>query len=381
MRFSRDAPRALIVSIVVVVAAIAAASNAILGATTRSIERSQLATMRSIVESYLQDASSNALARAEILAQTTCLRSALAARDRQALLRETQAMFLDQREKYAVEQVQFHLPPATSFLRLHAPELHGDDLSAFRPMISSVNREHISRRGLEISRTGPGIFGVAPMSDLDGRHLGSVEVGIDFGSVLDRLKAAHGLELTFFVEEQPLREGAYAMRHGVLTEANRVGHLIRYHSTNWALMQRLVHAEDLRVLDEPEGFVRDALGVTYGVLVLPVRSGAGQEIGAIVVAEDFSATRAATGRSRVLEGLLAVFGIVLLSGIVLVVIRGFLLRPLASITQRFARTRAGEHVPVDPEDAKLCTEMKELAAEHERLVASRAQAAPGSEAP
>lgn len=381
MRFSRDAPRALIVSIVLVVATLAVASNAILGATTRSLERSELATMRSIVDSYLADAASNALARAEILSQTTCLRSALAARDRQALFRETHAMFLDQREKYAVEQVQFHLPPATSFLRLHAPDLYGDDLSAFRPMLVSVNRDHIARRGLGIARTGPAIFGIAPMADLDGRHVGSVEVGLDFGAVLDRLKAAHGVELAFFVEERPLRERAYAMRQGVLTEANRVGHLIKYHSTNWALMQRLVHAEDLRVLDEPETFVRHALGVTYGVVVVPLRTGVGEEIGAIVVARDFSATRGATGRSRVLEGLLSIFGIVLLSGVVLVVVRGFLLRPLAAITARFARTRAGEVVPVDPDDANLCEELKGLAAEHERFAASRTKPSASPEAP
>ncbi|MFO0695121.1 MAG: cache domain-containing protein [Polyangiales bacterium] len=381
MRFSRDAPRALIVSIVVVVAAMTLASDRILGATTSSVEQSEIATMKSIVDSQLRDSATNALARAEMLASTVCLRNALAARDRPTLLHETQALFAEQREKYGVDQLQFHVPPATSFLRLQAPENHGDDLTRFRPMVVEVNREHVARKGVAIARSGPAIFGIAPVSDLDGHHVGSVEVGLDFGAVLDRIKAAYGLELTLFIEEEPLREFARGIRPGVLTEANRVGHVMKVHSTNWALMRRLVGAEELRVIEEPEHYTREALGVPYGVVVLPIRSTSGRELGAIVVAKDFSPTRGATGRSRVLQGLLAVFSIVLLMGVVVIVIRGFLLGPLGTIRERFARTRAGEEVPPDPEDAKLCEELAALAKEHELFAAARKGTGGAEEAP
>lgn len=367
MKFVRDAPRVLIASVVVVVSSMAVASNLLFGGMTSTVENEQLAMMKSIIDFNLDGAATNALARAEILASTQCIRDALTARDRPRLLAETQAMFAEQREKYAVDQVQFHVPPATSFLRLQAPQTFGDDLTRFRPIVVAVNREHVAKKGIAIARTGPGIFGVAPIRGASGEHIGSVEFGIDFGSVLDRLKAAYGLDLTLFMEEAPLREFAPGIRPGILTEANRVGHMVKFHSTNWSLMQRLVGAPELRVVEDTSQYTREALGVTYGVLIVPIRNGSGQVIGTIVAAKSFASTRAASGRSRVTQGLLALFAIVLLAGVILIVLRGFLLRPLQAITARFAAMNSGADIEAEPDDVHFCDEITALAREQARL--------------
>jgi methyl-accepting chemotaxis protein len=82
---------------------------------------------------------------------------------------------------YDVRQFQFHLPPATSFLRVHKPEKFGDDLSGFRNTVLEVNQTKASLSGLEAGVAGIGIRGLAPIS-LDGRHLGSVEFGLSLHS-------------------------------------------------------------------------------------------------------------------------------------------------------------------------------------------------------
>lgn len=378
MKFRKDAPRVLIVAVIVVIAAVTVASNLLFSGMTRSVEQSQLDLMKAIVNFNLDGAASNALARAEILAANPSLRAALARGDRAEILAETEAMFAEQKEKYGVDQVQFHLagPPATSFLRLQAPTVFGDDLSRFRPIVVAVNREHVAKKGIAIAKSGPAIFGVAPMRGPDGEHIGSVEFGVDFGSVLDRLKAAYGLDLTLFMDEIPLREFATGIQPGILTEQNRVGSTIKFHSTNWALMRELVKPEDIRIHDEERTYTRQALGKTYGVVLVPIRSGSGAVLGVIAVSKSFEATRSAAGRSLVIQILLAVVAIVVLIGAILVVIRGYLLRPLSALTERFAALGTGKTVEDDEDDARLCDEMAALAAEHQRLTAREARARP-----
>lgn len=367
MRFRRSAPTLLIASVVVVVAAMAALTSRLTSGMTRSVEEGQFALMRSIVTSSLDGAAGRALARAEMVAQMPAVRAALAARDRPRLLAETGEMFRVQRERFGVEQMQFHVPPAVSFLRLHAPAQHGDDLSSFRPTVVMVNQTRTPRAGLAIARGGPAIFGVAPVLDLDGRHAGSFDVGIEFGGVLDAMKSTFGLDAVVFIDEAPLRRVATGLGGDVLNDQNRVGRYIKYHATNWALMRRLVDAGSLATAGEPAQFNRSALGVPYGVLLMPLRNGAGEPIGVIAVARDFSASRAAAGRSLVWQCLLAIFAVVLLTGVILVVLRGVLLRPLAGVTAKFAALAAGDREQAVEDPEALCEELRALATQHERL--------------
>jgi methyl-accepting chemotaxis protein len=367
MRFRRDAPRALIVATGLVILTLTIGSNLLFGGMTSAVERNQIELMESIIAFNIEGSASNALARAEMTASDPLVRELLARRDRPGLLAHTQAMFLEQRDKYGVDQVQFHLAPAMSFLRLQAPERHSDDLSRFRPMVVAVNREGTARRGVAVASTGPAVFGVAPVRDLAGNHVGSVEFGLDFGALLDRLKAAYGLELTLFIDEEPLRTFARGIRPGTISEQNRVGTTMRLHSTNWTLMQELVNGDDLRIHDETRNWVRDAGGTSYGVVLYPLRDGSGQTLGAIAIARSFESTRGASGRSNVLQILFAVIGFVLLIGVILIVVRGYLVRPLAAITARFATVGTGETLEADEDDRFLAEEIQALADERRRI--------------
>lgn len=168
MRFRRDAPVLLISAVVVVIALLSFLSQRLFSGLTSSIEESQLELMGSILDSAVRGAEGRALARAEMIADLPNIRRLFIARDRAGLLAETQAMFKVQKEKHGVDQAQFHLPPAVSFLRIGDPEKFGDDLSAFRPMVVTVNREHTAKKGFAIARSGPAIFGITPIADDQG---------------------------------------------------------------------------------------------------------------------------------------------------------------------------------------------------------------------
>lgn len=367
MKFRRDAPSILIGSVVLIIAALSFFSNRLFSGLTGAIEEKQFHLIETILTSSLNAAQDKALARAEMIARMPEVQASLAARDRAKLLADCAPMFAVQHEKYGMDQCQFHIPPATSFLRLHSPNKFGDDLSIFRPMVASVNQDHITRKGLVIAATGPAIFGVAPVPNPSGEgYAGSVDVGLDFGALLDALKASYQLDLALFAEEDPLRKFSPDLAASAATEDNRRGKLIKLHSTQWDLMKSLVGDADLKTA-ETRVYIRKAFGSTYGVVILPLRNPAGEPFGVLAAAQDFSASRAASGRSIVLQVLLAIFAVVLLAGAILVVLRGYINRPLQMLNERFASLLGnGDPAPVETLEP-WCDEVRDLAETYEKL--------------
>jgi methyl-accepting chemotaxis protein len=125
--------------------------------------------------------------RAASMALTAALHpataAALAAGDRDGLAKQYVPVFRDGKDALAVDQLQFHLPPATSFLRAHSPAKFGDDLSSFRHTVVEANRHGKTVHGVESGVAGLGIRGVAPVRH-QGKHVGSVEYGASLGQPL-----------------------------------------------------------------------------------------------------------------------------------------------------------------------------------------------------
>jgi hypothetical protein len=371
MKFRRHAPVLLIGTVIFVIVSVTLISNQIFSGMTSAVEEGQLTLMNSIIDFNLKGAEGKALARAALIADLPKTKELFAAQDRAALLAEYQPMFQVQKEKYGVDQAQFHLAPAISFLRLQSPDKFGDDLSKFRPMVVAVNRDQVAKKGFAIARTGPAIFGVVPMFDVNHKHIGSFEIGIAFSGILDNLKEAYGLELALFIKEEPLKEFATGIPQGIFSDQNRLGQYIRYHSTNAALIQGLVIDSDLNITGGK--FIREAFGIPYGVVVIPLRNAAGDALGMIVVAKDFSSSRSAQSHSLVWQILMALFAIVFMAGVILIVIRGVLMRPLQALTAKF--TQLADNDEISPEESTpddiLCEELQDLTVQYERLRDSR----------
>ncbi|MFW6247942.1 MAG: ATP-binding protein [bacterium] len=79
--------------------------------------------------------------------------------------------------------VHFHLPDGRSLLRFHAPDTWGDALHGVRDTVRIANSEHRFVSGFEIGRFGAGHRFVYPLAH-DGRHVGSVELGISVDEVI-----------------------------------------------------------------------------------------------------------------------------------------------------------------------------------------------------
>ena len=108
MKFQRSAPRVLIFSVVVVVIAMAVLSNRLFSGLTSAVEQDQFELIRALWSYNLTAAENRALERAELIAALPAVREAFAARDREALLAQCAEMFKRQKERYGVDQAQFH---------------------------------------------------------------------------------------------------------------------------------------------------------------------------------------------------------------------------------------------------------------------------------
>lgn len=345
MTFRRSAPTAIVVALFVVIAAATFLTSRLFADMTNSVEADRFKTMQAIAENALRDAENRALGRAELIADMPSVQRLFAAGDRDGLLAELKKAFADQKARHGVDQAQFHTLPAKSFLRLHDPKSFDDDLSKSRPMIVSANREKQPLKGIAIARNGPAIFGIAMMTDAEGKHTGSFEIGMSLAPVLANIKSVYGMDLAFFVLEQPLRQFAKGVNKERLGEQNRVGRYIRFETTNTELMSALAGPDDVAVVNEPVTYVREVNGLAHGVVLIPVNNAVGTTLGLMAISSDFSSSRAAVSVTLIYQAVVGLLAFLVLSGIVIIVIKGFLLRPLEVLTDRFDAVHTG--APLD----------------------------------
>ena len=160
----------------------------------------ELGSMSARLSTALKAEVDRAMALAANAAGQPWVGKAMAEGDRAAIAEAMGPGFAAMKREHGVVQVQFHTPPATSFLRLHALDKYGDDLSAFRHTVVEANRTQRAVAGLERGRGGLGVRAVHPIAHA-GRHVGTVEYGVDFGSgFFDRLAegATDDAEFYFF---------------------------------------------------------------------------------------------------------------------------------------------------------------------------------------
>ena len=175
----------------------------VLSSLTNIVEKAEHEELESLyrsAEAKLHSEERLAVALATLVAEQKHLQGLFAKGDRDALAAEMVPVFKVMKRDFAARQFQFHLPPATSFLRAHKPKKFGDDLSSFRKTVVATNQKKTTIQGLEKGVAGLGIRGIAPISH-DGRHVGSVEFGMSFGQpFFDNFKKDYGVDIALHIE-------------------------------------------------------------------------------------------------------------------------------------------------------------------------------------
>lgn len=102
-------------------------------------------------------------------------------KDRAALLRVT-ADIWKQLQTHNITQFQFHLPTPQgiiTFLRVHKPEIYGEVINNYRPLVVKCQLDKKTVSGLEQGKSGYGFRACAPLFYKD-ELIGSIELGSGF---------------------------------------------------------------------------------------------------------------------------------------------------------------------------------------------------------
>lgn len=104
--------------------------------------------------------------------------------------------------KNSFRQLHFHFADGTSFLRMHQPQRFGDQLDGIRHSVMLVNSTKKPVEGYEMGRHWQAYRFVFPLTSAAGQHLGSLEIGLPFATLLNILMDNFPGEYRFIVGKQ-----------------------------------------------------------------------------------------------------------------------------------------------------------------------------------
>jgi methyl-accepting chemotaxis protein len=294
----------------------------------------------SLISEALRTATSDAVAQAELVAGMPGVSEAMARSDRD-WLKSILPAFQQQRAKYGAEGLTFLTPPALTLIRLDDPGRFGDDQSASRPMLLAVSRLRESQGGLDVSRNSVGLRGVAPVS-FENRLAGLVEWRVGLFGLARQMNELTEAEITIFFNRDRLVGNRAA-------EERQVGEMSAMASTSWGLTSALILPEDLKPVNAIKIDFRTLRGSDYAMVYVPLFDFAGDRVGTVLAVAERNEFAKAEHANRTILFTVVIAGTLVCSGLVLVVLRTRLLRPMSRLAERAQRLATGDFTSPVPD--------------------------------
>lgn len=346
-------------------------------------EEGRLEDMSEVFDARLKSKADLALALASEVANNPEIQAAFAAGDRERLIELTLPSYQVINAQFDVPQYQFHLPPATSFLRLHSLDKYGDDLSSFRFTVLAANAEKRAVSGPELGRGGLGVRGVVPVS-YQGRHIGSVEFGTDIGSTLiEELKGNFGYDMQILLSRAPAEvatfEGATGDSQGPISAL-----LLQASTLNTPFFASAANY-DQALAGSPRVEHLSVHNLEYAIYSVPLYDYSGSVIGVVDIISDHTIIAQQQKTQMILSvGILLV--ILLASSFAFALFARRTLRPIGELTSVASSIAAGhfnQRTNVNSDDElgtlaqafdSMATQLQELFGTLEQRVADRTRA-------
>jgi len=106
----------------------------------------------------------------------------------------------EQLKTMGISQLHIHLPNNESFLRMHEPDIYGDNLTAVRPSVALTNQNHKACDGIEIGVVNTGLRFVYPIF-YKNIYVGSMEISHEVGAITSSIMQQYYVLCNFFVKE------------------------------------------------------------------------------------------------------------------------------------------------------------------------------------
>ncbi len=302
-------------------------------------ETEQLALLSQVFTGRLDSLEEFAVGMAMEWANTPEVQAAFAAYDRERLIELTLPAYLKVNEAFDVPQAQFHLPPATSFLRLHQLDKFDDDLSSFRFTVIDANIHKQPVGGTEIGRGGLGMRGVVPV-EYQGRHIGTVEVGLNIDQTLiDSLKQQFKADWQILLSRGPAEIATFEGSTSEIQGPN--ADLLLQASTLAEPFFATPEAYQKALSGEPQVTRMQSAGISYAVYSTPLVDFRGQTIGVLDIIYDRTALVQQQNRRNMMS-----IGSILMSVLFTASTVGWVLtrslRPIGSLTEAAQAISSGD---------------------------------------
>jgi len=213
--------------------------------------------------------------------------TALAARDRGAMLEQTSALFEDLRRDHRLTHLYFDDPELVNLLRLHSPQEYGDVIKRTTATLARQRGQAVS--GLELGPLGTLTLRTVVPWRRDGRTLGYIEIGEEIEHIVEEVHDNLLVDMFVLIDKSFLSQRQW--QRG-LTLLNRQGRWDRF-AVDVAVAQtgpmpNAINDQllaDLRAGDNQQ-FRED--GHVWNLSMLPLDDASGQRIGDLVVMRDMT---------------------------------------------------------------------------------------------
>ncbi|PLX70009.1 MAG: hypothetical protein C0603_03465 [Denitrovibrio sp.] len=289
----------------------------------------------------------------DILFENKLIINAFKQRDRQKLKSYIDDFYNNRlKHFYDIEQFQFHIPPAKSFYRAHAPTKYNDDLSTFRKTVVLANMNKNMVAGIELGRAGLGLRVVKPVwSNYD--FLGTVELGGNIEDLLSTPANSTGVEYAVGVYIKSLQKSKF-FYHDENKYAYQDMHIYNYSSN---LMNTIITSGYM----DNENKIIQINEKYYMVNKIPLKDFSAQQIGFIMLSRDTTKEVLAIKRELIKQILIifsyAIAAISLLTSVLVKLI----FNPLEKITKHISSVKTERALPIDPIIIKGDSEITMLA--------------------
>ncbi|MCB9135632.1 MAG: GAF domain-containing protein [Anaerolineales bacterium] len=354
--------------------------------TLSSAERTQNETLlqyQNVFNARLEAARMFAMGLAVEVANDPEVQAAFANGNRERLTELTLPAYEAIDTLFDVPQAQFHLPPATSFLRLHQIDQYGDDLSSFRATVVEANLLKKPLAGLEIGRGGLGVRGIAPIS-YQNQHIGTVEFGLNLDQTLvNEVKSEFGADWQILLSRGPAEiaifEGATSEETGPISD------LLFQVSTRAEPLYGDASAYQTALSGISATSLVSTDGKSFAIMSVPLKDYSGKVIGVLdIILDRTSVVQAINSRILGAVGILGLALILMSGGLAYVATRT--LRPIAELEKTASAIAQGDlsqSVKVESQDEignlartfnQMTEQLRSLFGALEQRVAARTRA-------
>jgi len=176
-------------------------------------------------------------------------------------------------------KIHIHDKDGNSFLRSWKQEKYGDNLLSLRKTINDVHTYKKAVVGSETGRLNTSMVGVAPIVDLDGNYVGSVEFKAGYNSIIKTMKKNDHAYAVMLLNQENIRNNLDSDAFEKLTKISKY---ILNQKTYDKDFVNYVEKIDIEELIEQRYMISDGFFTT----LLPVVDYSGKSIGYYLIGED-----------------------------------------------------------------------------------------------